>query len=151
MAPPLLLVEAFSAVALGVASHVLLFVHGELDDYTISITQTFITALVLTIILISVQVNSILLGIVVGSLLFSLYQFALGASILVYRVFLHRLSPFPTARPYVLSKWFAARYAAQTGRYFANVKRFHERHGDFVRTGNASSMLVITLLFSATH
>jgi hypothetical protein len=151
MAPPLLLVEAFCAVVLGVASHVLLFVHGELDNYTISITLSFITGLILTIILISVQVNSILLGIVVGSLLFSLYQFTLGASILVYRVFLHRLSPFPAARPYVLSKWFAARYAARTGRYFAIVRQFHEHHGDFVRTGNASSTLILILLFSVTH
>ena len=141
MALQLLLVEAFVAIALGVASHVLVFVHSELDNYTISITQSFVTGLVLTIILLSVQVNSILGGIVIGSLLFSLYQFALGTSILVYRVFLHRLSRFPAATPYVVSKWFAARYASRTGRYFAIVKSFHERHGDFVRTGMLSSFL----------
>ncbi|KAH8802977.1 cytochrome P450 [Xylogone sp. PMI_703] len=135
MESSLLLVEILGAIVLGIASHILLFMRGELDNYAIPITLSFILGFFLTVIFISFQLNSILGGIIVGSLLSFLYQVTLGTSILIYRLFFHRLSSFPSSRFYVLSKIVAAYYAARTGRYFAIVQRIHQHYGDIVRIG----------------
>jgi len=123
------------AFAVGIASHVLIFVHGELNNYAVIILQAFIAGWLLLIILAFFSGLSLAIALILGSLLFLTFMLGLGLSITTYRLFFHRLRHFPGHWPYILTKWTATRYAYRTNRYFALLRTFHDKYGDFVRTG----------------
>ncbi|KAF3026714.1 hypothetical protein E8E14_014727 [Neopestalotiopsis sp. 37M] len=56
-------------------------------------------------------------------------------SMVVYRVFFHRLRKFPGPWAAKVSKFYGASLAAKTVQYHKDVARMHEQYGDFIRTG----------------
>jgi hypothetical protein len=57
------------------------------------------------------------------------------ASMVVYRLFFHRLRKFPGPWAAKVSKFYGASLAAKTVQYHKDVARMHEQYGDFIRTG----------------
>jgi hypothetical protein len=63
------------------------------------------------------------------------YLGPLWSSMLVYRVYFHRLKSFPGPSMAKLSKfWHAGQVAPDAGNYRL-LERLHSKYGDFVRTG----------------
>jgi len=63
------------------------------------------------------------------------YSTALWTSIIVYRVFFHRLKSFPGPLGASVSKlWHVNKLAPRSDNYML-LERLHETYGDFVRTG----------------
>lgn len=64
-------------------------------------------------------------------------SFACGlvGSLLVYRVFFHRLRRFPGPLPAKVSRFYAMSKAAETKQSHLFLERLHEEYGDFVRVG----------------
>lgn len=56
-------------------------------------------------------------------------------SMVVYRLFFHRLRKFPGPWAAKVSKFYGASLAAKTVQYHKDVARMHEQYGDFIRTG----------------
>lgn len=120
---------------LGIASHLLYFIHGELNKQAGNIVVFFITAYAALIALCIVLCGTTSQAWLVATALFTAYQIALGSSIAVYRLLLHRSSYFPGPQQAALTKWYGAIVARKTQRYHAELRRLHQTYGDIVRTG----------------
>ncbi|KAI1091765.1 monooxygenase [Rostrohypoxylon terebratum] len=59
----------------------------------------------------------------------------LFSSMVIYRVFFHRLRNFPGPLDLKISRLFSARRAAKNTQYQKVVAELHEKYGDFIRTG----------------
>lgn len=60
----------------------------------------------------------------------------LGASMTVYRLFFHRLRPFPGPWGAKLSRFYTVGVVKNSGiRYHLKLEELHRKYGDFVRTG----------------
>ncbi|KAB8263331.1 cytochrome P450 [Aspergillus pseudonomiae] len=69
------------------------------------------------------------------ALLITSFNIGLVGSISIYRLFLHRLHPFPGPFACKLTRFYSAFLAAKHIQYNVELKRLHEQYGDFVRTG----------------
>jgi hypothetical protein len=63
------------------------------------------------------------------------FNLGLISSICVYRLLFHRLRSFPGPLPAKVSRFYATSLAAKNVQYSFEVRRLHEKYGDFVRTG----------------
>ncbi|KAI1452373.1 monooxygenase [Annulohypoxylon moriforme] len=59
----------------------------------------------------------------------------LFTSMVIYRVFFHRLRKFPGPLDVKISRFFSARRAAKKIQYHKEVAEMHDKYGDFIRTG----------------
>lgn len=119
----------------GIASHRLVFIHGELDNFSVVIVKAFISLWILVSVAIVIELNSLELGLVLGTILFLVFQIGLGSSIAVYRLYLHPLKHFPGEKLHYLTQWWAAFQQFKTERYFVALRQQHLMHGDFIRAG----------------
>jgi hypothetical protein len=56
-------------------------------------------------------------------------------SIVIYRIFFHRIRKFPGPFAAQISRFHATYIRAKHGNYYVALKAMHEKYGDFVRTG----------------
>ncbi len=63
------------------------------------------------------------------------FNTGLAGSILVYRLFFHRLRSFPGPLGAKISRFYTVKLAAKSCQYNLEVAKMHEKYGDFVRTG----------------
>ncbi|BAE58815.1 unnamed protein product [Aspergillus oryzae RIB40] len=68
------------------------------------------------------------------ALLTTLFNTSLNTSISIYRLFVHRLHPFPGPFACKLTRFYSAFLAAKNIQYNVELKRLHKQYGDFVRT-----------------
>ncbi|KAE8333837.1 cytochrome P450 [Aspergillus sergii] len=68
------------------------------------------------------------------ALLTTLFNTSLISSISIYRLFFHRLHPFPGPFACKLTRFYSAFLAAKNIQYNLELKRLHKQYGDFVRT-----------------
>ena len=68
-----IILSALIAFAGGVASHRLVFIHGELDNFSVVIVKAFIFLWILISGVIAYELNSLTLGSVLGTLLFLVF------------------------------------------------------------------------------
>ncbi|KAJ8130310.1 hypothetical protein O1611_g3321 [Lasiodiplodia mahajangana] len=120
---------------LGVASHLLYFIHGELNKQAGNIVVFFIAAYTGLLALCAFFCGATTKAWLVATALFATYQIALGSSIAIYRLLLHRTSCFPGPKAAALTKWYGASIARKTQRYHAKLRHLHLTFGDVVRTG----------------
>jgi hypothetical protein len=130
------------AVSLGPVTHLCIFIHGELDSYATYIASSFIFACLSTALFCYLRSASLLASLAKASILFSSYLLALGGSILVYRIFFHRLRRFPGDRIDALTNWGAVAKAQRDGQYFLVLEALHKKYGDFVRIGPSQHLHV---------
>lgn len=126
---------SFVAFALGVSSHLLIFVHGELDQDARLILLIFVAGYAFLILIETYFEQSVASGIVAASLLFESFQFGLCGSIAVYRLMFHRTCSFAGPSLDAISKWTACFRAQANNQYHHELAKLHGKHGDFVRIG----------------
>ncbi|KAE8160424.1 cytochrome P450 [Aspergillus tamarii] len=68
------------------------------------------------------------------TLLATSFNTSLISSISIYRLFFHRLHPFPGPFACKLTRFYSAFLAAKRIQYNVELKKLHEQYGDFVRT-----------------
>jgi cytochrome P450 family 628 len=121
--------------ALGIASHLGYFIHGEHHMQATKITAFFILAPVALFFTVSryVEDNSYVEAGKIAAVGTASYFTALSTSILIYRVFFHPLRNFPGPFTAKLSKiTHVLRIAKSSKNYLLNEEMF-EKYGPFVR------------------
>lgn len=120
----------------GVGSHHLIRPF-EIDSYVLSMGSAYLATLVAT----SLGYFQALLGLDAWTAathtltLSCAFNAGLVLSILVYRVFFHRLHRFPGPFAAKVSRAYAARASANKLQMHLATQRLHDQYGDFVRTG----------------
>lgn len=127
-----------AAFGLGLVSHLLYFIHGELNKQAGSIAIFFLSAWSALAILFVFFCLSFIRGVFIATVLVVSYQVGLGTSIITYRLAFHRTRRFPGPLLAAVTKWDAAYIACTTQRYHAYVLLLHRKYGDLVRTGTWS-------------
>ncbi len=127
---------AATGAAIGVASHLLYWMHGLRAPQSAQIFWFHVAAFAITTAL-AVYSHGVVGGIQAAGALDSSYLAGLFASMSIYRVFFHRLSRFPGPFPAKVSKlynmWRARHLNAHN-----DVMALHEKYGDIVRSGTVS-------------
>ena len=70
-----------------------------------------------------------------SSLFFTAFNVGLFASIVIHRLFFHRIRKFPGPVGMKLSRFYAAYLNAKNYRFYKELENMHNTYGDFVRTG----------------
>ena len=123
------------AAGAGVFSHLVYFIRGEHHKHTLQLLQIAFIAIPIYVLIFTRLVNlsfgqaSQLAIATHGS-----YLFALWTSMITYRAFFHRLHRFPGPWYLKLSK-FSAFIALRRLDSFRKVRIWHQKYGNFVRTG----------------
>lgn len=144
-----LLTTPVSLAALGVLAgvivHLTIFIHGE---WHVQAPSIFIGHAILYILvpLVAAHVRSAILSQILTSIVWASYGYLPGliSSIVIYRVFFHRLSRMgiPGPRYARISKiWHM--WACRTSQNHLVLARLHAKYGDFVRTGELSIACIL--------
>lgn len=144
--PKLLVVSTLS----GITSHIVFFIHGELDHLVQQIFLGFILApaSIFAIFFLYLGIPFLQSSITTATI-WTGFLSGLTASILTYRLFLHPLRKFPGPVMARTTKWWSAIKAANSFQYRYLVTDLHEKYGDFVRVGESPCFLTVGL-FSPT-
>lgn len=142
-----LIILAGSGALLGLVSHLGYFLHGEHQIASPRILGTGILTACAYIVVLSIWGGmSKLQSTWLVAFFTSAYLVAIWTSMLIYRVFFHRLKSFPGPFPAKLSKiWYVYKIAPGLT-HFRQLDKFHHQYGDFVRTGSYSNPLVTNLI-----
>ncbi|OKL55370.1 hypothetical protein UA08_09379 [Talaromyces atroroseus] len=122
------------SAATGVAAHVTLFRHGEWDG---SAPNILISYLVVFTILNVKNLAELVTGVKDQSAfqLLSCHFVGLYGSIIVYRVFFHRLRKFPGPLAAAVTALYASFLPAKRLNKFEEVGKLHRKYGDYMRLG----------------
>ena len=132
------------AAAAGLLSHLLIFIHNE---HHIRAPQIFRFYLLLSLLLFLAEAKIWPLhhptqAARASALIVLSYSASLLASILVYRIFFHKLRRFPGPFGARVSKfWHVSRLFGQPN--FKLLDELHQQYGDFVRTGGHPAAICI--------
>lgn len=131
---------ALSAVA-GILSHLAYFIHGE--HHMEAPMLTLLAAVIPASIFTTLQViyhASVSQAALTTSVISTAYVGALWTSIIIYRVFFHRLGSFPGPPMAKVSKLWHFSKLVGTNRTdnFRLINKMHNEYGPFVRTGTLS-------------
>jgi hypothetical protein len=133
--------------AAGVFSHLLIFIRGEHHVQASALLRIYLT---LSLILLMGQCwdnSSLLTAAVTTGVLVITYVSFFFASVIIYRIFFHRLRRFPGPVMARVSKfWHVSRLLGDPN--FTVLDELHQKYGDFVRTGKPHPVLVS---FRFTH
>ncbi|KAI0835198.1 monooxygenase [Hypoxylon sp. FL0890] len=69
------------------------------------------------------------------AVLISSFNVSLFSSMVIYRLFFHRLKRFPGPLDVNISRLFSTLRVAKNAQYYKVLARLHEEYGDFIRTG----------------
>lgn len=116
-------------VALGMAMHLNVFIHGEWHVHAPQIVLYHLAYFAFHSLL--VKAHWIIPGYIIG----------LFASITIYRLFYHRLKHFPGPTWASITKIWHAWQARHRTNYLV-LERLHNQYGDFVRTGMSCMVLI---------
>lgn len=135
-------VVAIVGTALGVASHLGYFIHGEHHMQVTWIFAFFVTApLVLFFAAYRyTDSNSHLQAGKITAIATGSYFTALSASILIYRAFFHPLRNFPGPFSARLSKLVHFFRIARTSKNYVLADQMFQKYGEFVRSADVSSI-----------
>jgi cytochrome P450 family 628 len=130
---------AQNAVVAGVLSHLLVFIHGEWDQFAHLVALAGIlvdTALFLYFWFVeklSWKASLRLVGLESAS-----YAAGLFGSIIVYRAFFHRLRKFPGPRIAGLTALWSFKETLFGFQWFLKLEQLHQTYGDFVHISMCS-------------
>jgi tryprostatin B 6-hydroxylase len=134
-----------TGAALGVSAHLTYFIHGERNNSSVRIFRSITGGAFFVFVLALTTNKTIFKGLLRGLIPNFGFLIGLTSSIIVYRLFFHRLRKFPGPRIDAISKCPAAGYAYSTGHYFKRLQELHDTYGDYVRTGLFSLSRLLTL------
>ncbi|KAI1660589.1 cytochrome P450 [Daldinia decipiens] len=122
-------------VPLGVLFHLALSRLGDAERFMYTLIAAMLF-LMLGILSVSVFLGSSFLGALAGlCILASTFNVGLFSSMVIYRLFFHRLRRFPGPFDLKISRFFSVLRVAKEAKYHSDVAKMHERYGDFIRTG----------------
>ena len=131
--------KAILAAATGLASHNLLFIHGEWHMQAPRLLRIYI---VLTCVICVEELRyssgSVVERLGSALLIIGIYALSLLASLVVYRTVFHRLRSFPGPFWARVSKfWHVEKCFSSSSQNHIVLDRLHEKYGTFVRTGDS--------------
>jgi glucan phosphoethanolaminetransferase (alkaline phosphatase superfamily) len=128
-----------TAFALGTLLHILVLKNFELDVYIphfLLICLISFTALCLAQIKIGVQVLTAISNVTSISTWLAVGIFT---SMIVYRLFFHRIRRFPGPLLARISRFYAFYLSGKNVQYHVELSKLHKEYGDFIRTGKLMS------------
>lgn len=117
----------------GILSHLLYFIHGNKSFQAPQIVIFYLIALCFLYAR-SIHLLGALHGFLTASLVALCYSLALFTSIVVYRIFFHRLRRFPGPFFAKVTKFYSP-WLARDGKLHEKYLKFFEQYGDIVRVG----------------
>lgn len=124
----------------GGALHLLIFQRGEWDMSVPRLLQVFGSIQILLLVYLGyLQGDNHLPLKMTARIVFTLSSClvtGLITSIVVYRLFFHRLNKFPGSGWARLSNFYVTILSARKLHLYEEVEKLHEEYGDFVRVGN---------------
>ena len=125
------------ALAAGVASHLLYFINGEHHMQAPKLLRLY---LLLPLIFFLLELRYIVGGfqesLAESVAVVLCYTTSLFSSIIIYRLFFHRLKHFPGPFPARVSKMYHA-WRVRGSDQYDWLEQLHQQYGDFVRTGRS--------------
>lgn len=135
----------YTALASGVVLHIAVFRIGEWDLMTTKLIKSFVgsqlVAATALVVLFPEYYASPLCALAVAARLAFTLLLGIYTSMLVYRVFFHRLGTFPGPFLARLSNFYITFLAGKNMQEYKEVQRLHEKYGDFVRTGRSNKIV----------
>ena len=124
------------AAGAGIAPHLGYFIHGEHHTESTSIVSLFLLA---NATIFGAQIRFLGQGIALSifrtTAISASYVIALWTSMVIYRLFFHRLRKFPGPLPARVSKLWHTYQSIPKLDSFRWLAKLHEEYGDIVRTG----------------
>lgn len=125
-----------AAAAVGVLSHVLYFIRGFREREGLAIICVHLAAGT-AVYLKSAQTYGIVSGVAFACLVNFSYLCALSSSIIIYRLFFHRLRHFPGPIAAKITEFYGP-YRARNWKIHIEDTKLLEKYGDFVRVGTSA-------------
>ena len=133
-----------TAFALGIVVHNLLLKYIELDIYLPHLFAfSILTKSALTYAHIHYENVSVVESILKVSAETVCFTVGVFLSMVVYRLFFHRIRKFPGPFGARVSRLYSMRLAAKKVQYHLELAKLHEQYGDFIRTGMFQSDLLV--------
>jgi len=121
------------ATVSGFLSHILYFIRGYHDTHALQILVTHLS-LYLALCIMAVTRLGLSRGLTSSVALFSSYLAALFSSIVIYRLFFHRLRHFPGPVAAKITKFYGP-WTARNGQMHLEQNKLFAKYGDIVRIG----------------
>lgn len=125
---------AATAAAIGVASHLLYWMHGLRAPRAAEIAFSHIVVFTLTIAFSIYSHDTVWQGLRVSGAIIGSYLAGVFGSVTIYRVFFHPLRRFPGPFAARFSKTYSI-YLARNGKTHESIEDIFDEYGDVVRTG----------------
>ena len=131
-----LLSSAAVAGILGVASHVFYFIRGEhhLQAYRLLVLSVTAPAVLFAFLILRFNVSIVSAATIVMTTWWA-YMASLWSSMVVYRLYFHRLKDFDGPTMWKISKVFGHVMSVSKLDNFRVLDELHRQYGDYVRTG----------------
>lgn len=131
--------EVYVASVAGLASHHLIFRHGEWHLQATNLLK-FYSLLYILVALVEAKIRNVswLQGFLWSSLVSVAYAICLWASMAVYRLYFHPLHDFPGPRAACISKLWHVAQCYESKNHLV-MARLHAQYGPFIRIGTSSS------------
>ena len=129
------------SAALGVLSHLDYFIHGEHHEEGsfLALLAIFIPGLLFTGQLIYLDADKVEAA-MTTSVVTASYITALFTSMIIYRIFFHRLNNFPGPFLAKVSKLYHTALVIRKSDNYLLLDKWHQKYGAFVRTGGYHNM-----------
>ncbi|KAI1466706.1 cytochrome P450 [Daldinia caldariorum] len=120
---------------LGVLFHLTVAQMGDVEDFMYTLIPTM-ALIAFGIFSTFVYLGSSIPGALTElSLLATAFNAGLFSSMVIYRLFFHRLRKFPGPLNLKVSRFFSVFMVAKEVKFHKDVARLHEKYGDFIRVG----------------
>ena len=130
----LLIPRLLIASAAGVFSHLGFFIHGEHDEQAPYLFMVFLACYMLLIV--SDSGKGLQQAIFNSSLISMAYSLTIWTSMIIYRLFFHRLAHLPGPYMMRVSKFWQVHRNSKSLNYL-EMDKLHSDYGTFVRTGKS--------------
>ena len=126
------------AAATGIASHNLLFIHGEWHMQAPRLLRIYLVLTLITCVgELRYSTGSAAERLGSALIIVGIYALSLLASLVVYRTVFHRLRNFPGPFWARVSKfWHVEKCISSSSQNYIVLDRLHKKYGNFVRTGD---------------
>lgn len=139
--PDELLIQWCELAAIGgILSHLLYFIYGIRDLQVLKFIAFFILAQCFVVTMLFSSLNQQIFGTLCATIgIDTAYFGGLSFSMIIYRLFFHRLQSFPGPLAAKMSKTFYGLYMSRNVKYHEELQKLHRQYGDIVRVGMESS------------
>ncbi len=135
--------DAVSAAILGVLLHLTILRRLLVEKFVYRLIAGLFVSAVGLAIAYFIKGFSLLVTLTKVCVVGSSFGTGLFVSLVVYRVFFHRLRSFPGPFKLKVSRFFSAALAAKEVKYYKEVAKLHEEYGDFIRTGKQTKRHIL--------